>query len=207
MHSSLRVEQLRVNSNPEILSLTGSTLWGAELFPHGPHPANLTHMTTNAPRWLNKEESATWRAVWTLMTWLPARLETQMSTNSGMSLVEYQALSQISMAPRRTMRLSDLGAVTNMRLSHLSRVITRLENEGYVRRYPDPTDGRYTLATLTESGWERVQEAAPGHVEAVRRYLFDDLTEDEARALGRAAAKVAMALEPPGQVRTRGGRA
>lgn len=164
-------------------------------------------MTASEARWLSDEESDTWRAVWTLMTWLPARLATQMSANSDMALVEYQALSQISMAPERTMRLSELGAVANMNLSHLSRVVTRLEREGYVRRFTDPTDGRYTLATLTEAGWERVQAAAPGHVEAVRHYLFDGLTAEEARALGAAAAKVADALEPPGRVRTREGRA
>lgn len=49
-----------------------------------------------------------------------------------------------------------------MTLSHLSRVVSRLERAGWVRRIPDPTDGRCTLARLTDEGWRKVAAAVPG---------------------------------------------
>ncbi|GAB3816474.1 MarR family transcriptional regulator [Tessaracoccus terricola] len=153
---------------------------------------------TDPTRWLSPAEHQTWLAVWGLMTWLPARLDTQLRQDSDTSLAEYNALSQISMAPGRSMRLGELALVTNMTQSHLSRVMTRLENAGWVRREPDPTDGRVTLGILTEAGWARVREIAPGHVEAVRRAVFDNLTPEQAEALGVAAAHVVAAVSPAG---------
>lgn len=159
-------------------------------------------MTKTTPtRWLDREEDRTWRSVWKLMTWLPVRLDARLRADAGLSLAEYNALSQISEAPERTLRLSELAAGANMTLSHLSRVISRLEKAGWVTRSPDPRDGRYTLGRLTDAGWEKVAAIAPGHVEAVRNSLFDNLTEEQARALGEAAALVAEAVVPPGAER------
>jgi DNA-binding MarR family transcriptional regulator len=160
-------------------------------------------MTTgNEVRWLDPEESATWLAAWSMMVWLPVRLDAQLRQDAGLSHPEYHALSQMSTAPGRTVRLSELAAVSNMTLSHLSRVVSRLEKAGWVRRTPDPADGRCTLATLTAEGWDKVVDAAPGHVEAVRRYMFDTLTAEQARVLGDAAGRVVEAINPPGSART-----
>lgn len=152
--------------------------------------------TPHDTRWLSPEESSTWLSVWTATVWLPTRLDQQLRRDSGLSLVEYHSLSQIDMAPERTMRLSELAAVTNMTLSHLSRVVSRLEKGGLLRREPDPDDGRYTLAILTQAGHDRVVEAAPGHVEAVRTYVFDGLTEEQKTALGDAMGPLVEALVP-----------
>lgn len=147
-------------------------------------------------RWLCPEESSTWLSVWTMTVWLPTRLDAQMRKDSGLSLVEYHSLSQIDMAPDRTLRLSEMAAVTNMTLSHLSRVVSRLEDAGLLRREPDPDDGRYTLAILTDAGHDRVVAAAPGHVEAVRKYVFDGLSEEQKASLGDAVGSIVEALVP-----------
>jgi DNA-binding MarR family transcriptional regulator len=152
-------------------------------------------------RWLDPEEAQTWLAVWSMMVWLPVRLDAQLRRDFGLTHPEYHALSQISMAPDRTVRLSELATVTNMTLSHLSRVVSRLEKAGWVQRTPDPDDGRYTRASLTDAGWNAVQAAAPGHVEAVRRYVFDALTPEQSRALGVAASRIVEAVNPPGKPR------
>ncbi|GAA4284452.1 MarR family transcriptional regulator [Brevibacterium daeguense] len=161
----------------------------------------MTESTDEDVRWLNERETQTWLDVWSLMVWLPSRLDAQLRAEVGLSHAEYNALSQMSMAPDRTIRLSELAAVSNMTLSHLSRVITRLEKAGWVTRSPDPADGRYTLGSLTAAGWEKIVDAAPGHVETVRRYVFDTLTPQQAEALGEAAAKIVAALSPPGMMR------
>lgn len=153
--------------------------------------------TDDSVHWLSPTEAETWRALWTVMVWLPARLDHQLQQESTLSSAEYYALSQLSMAPERTARLSELALVANMTLSHLSRVVSRLEKEELLRRLPDPTDGRYTLATLTESGWNKVVDAAPGHVEAVRRYVFDNLTPEQVQNLGEATARIAEKLGRP----------
>lgn len=153
--------------------------------------------TPDAPHWLTDQEMDAWLALWSVMEWLPSRLEAQLREDSGLALNEYNALSQISMAPERTVRLSELARVANMTLSHLSRVITRLERSGWVHRTPDPDDGRYTLARLTEAGLAKVTHAAPGHVDAVRRHVFAPLSPAQSAALGEAMGRIAEELDPP----------
>lgn len=50
--------------------------------------------------------------------------------------------------------------------------MARLERETYVHRRPDPADGRYTLAALTDEGYEKIVNAAPGHFAEVRAWLW-----------------------------------
>ena len=80
--------------------------------------------------------------------------------------------------------MSELAEPTGGSLSRLSNVIKRLEQRGFVRREPDPGNGRYTNAILTEPGWEKVVAAAPGHVAAVRHLVLDPLGPAQIAALG-----------------------
>jgi hypothetical protein len=72
-------------------------------------------------------------------------------------------------------------------------------------RAPSAENGRFIEATLTEAGWTVVQQAAPGHVEAVRRYVFDALRPEQVaglRDIGRQIAEQAgpqQACQPGGQ--------
>ncbi len=62
-------------------------------------------------------------------------------------------------------------------------------------RRPDPADGRSTLATLTDDGWDVVSAAAPGHVAAVRRLVFDALTPEQTQLLAEIGDRVRRSVE------------
>jgi DNA-binding MarR family transcriptional regulator len=53
-----------------------------------------------------------------------------------------------------------LAALAGGSLPRLSQVVGRLEKRGWVQRSPDPANGRYTLAILTEEGWAKVAATA-----------------------------------------------
>ena len=59
------------------------------------------------------------------------------------------------------MRMSSLAEVTNASLSRLSHLVQRLEVRGLVRRRPDPADGRFTNAILTEKGFQTSPKRYP----------------------------------------------
>ena len=63
-----------------------------------------------------------------------------------------------------------------------------------MRREPSPGDRRGQLAVLTEKGYAALVDAAPGHVEGVRRHLLDPLTPEEFAELGRISEKVVAHL-------------
>jgi DNA-binding MarR family transcriptional regulator len=146
------------------------------------------------PRWLKSGELETWKTLQLTMALLTSALGDQLQRDSNLSFLEYYVLAGLSDQPEHTMRLSNLAVLANSELSRLSHLIRRLESRGLVRREPDPNDGRFTNAILTPDGYAELVKAAPGHVELVRKLVFDPLTDAEGRALQKAMAKLLPGL-------------
>ncbi len=149
------------------------------------------------PRWLNHDESKSWRPLSALLFVLPPHLEEAVQVH-GLTYYEYYVLVVLSTAPERTMPMSDLAMLANGSLSRTSHGARRLERRGLLRRHRCPEDGRVTLVTLTDEGHDLLVAAAPAHVESVRKAVFDVLDPDEAAELGRLAAKVINEINPTG---------
>ncbi len=130
-------------------------------------------------RWLEPAEMRAWLSYVAASTLLESALDRQLQRESGMPHAYYQILAMLSDAPGRTLRMSDLAALTQSSQSRLSHATNRLEANGWVRRSQCPDDRRGTLATLTGRGYEVLVEAAPGHVRTVRRFIFDRLTAEQ----------------------------
>ncbi len=110
-----------------------------------------------------------------------------------MSHFEFSVLTALSRQPGRRLQLKDLAVVANGSLSRLSHVITRLEEQGWVRRVSGAT-GRATHAELTEAGLRRLKQAGPIHFREVRRLVFDQLEPEDVRALRRVAGRINTGL-------------
>jgi DNA-binding MarR family transcriptional regulator len=146
-------------------------------------------------RWLTDEELESWLSVVRLMTWLPWSIDQQLQRDSNLAMVEYQVLAMLSNSPSWTMRMSSLAEVTNASLSRLSHVVKRLEIRGLVYREPDPTDGRFTNAILTDEGYQTIVDAAPAHVAHVRSLVIDVLSREQLRLMGRAAQRIMAQID------------
>ena len=146
------------------------------------------------PRWLDADQQQAWTSLVGILLRLPAALDAQLQRDAGISSFEYQVLSGLSTAAERTMRMSRLAAFTEGSLSRLSQVVARLEKRGWIRRIPDPADGRYTLAILTDTGWDTVVAAAPGHVAEVHRLIFEPLTKAQQRQLRDIGQRIMRAI-------------
>ncbi|MEU6057873.1 MarR family transcriptional regulator [Streptomyces sp. NPDC047097] len=140
--------------------------------------------------WLTPPEKEAWTGLISLVLLLPGKLEAPLQRESGLTLFEYLVLSHVSEAPDRRLRMSELAYLANGSLSRLSNVVKRFEARGWVERYPDPEDGRFTIAALTESGYRTVVAAAPTHVQTVRELVLEPLNAADQRALARIAAKL-----------------
>jgi DNA-binding MarR family transcriptional regulator len=140
------------------------------------------------------DDLATWSALATVLEWLPAALDAQLLRDSGVTHFEYGILYALANADDRTLRMSVLAGYANSSLSRLSRATTRLETRGWVARSPDPQDGRYTLATLSEAGQDKVDEATPGHVGTVNRLVLDALTKTQAKQLREISQRISRAI-------------
>lgn len=143
---------------------------------HGP-PAS------DEPRWLDAEEQRAWRAFMFASRLLFDTLDRELQRDAGMPHAYYEILVRLSEAPDRRLRMSDLAEASSFSRSRLSHAVSRLEALTWVRRDDCPSDRRGQLAVLTEGGFAALENAAPGHVAAVRAHLLDPLTAAQVRAL------------------------
>jgi len=145
--------------------------------------------------WLSAEQLHEWQSLVTLLMTLPAAMDGQLRRDAGVNLFEYHVLAALSDAPDRTLVLSDLAGLAQGSLSRLSHAITRLERAGWVVRR-SCTDGgnRRTEALLTDAGWAKLEDIAPGHVGQARRLVIDALAPEQLTALGDAARTITEAI-------------
>ena len=149
-------------------------------------------------RWLTQEEIAAWVRLAAVLELLPNTLDSQLRRDAELTNFEYYVLAMLSEAPKRTLRMTALAAQTNATLPRLSHVVRRLEDRGLVERFPCPEDGRATNARLTETGWRKIQQTAPGHVENVRRHVIDALTPEQLAQLTSITDAILERLDPAG---------
>lgn len=141
--------------------------------------------------WLTSEQLRHWRALVALLMTLPPALDAQLKRDAGVNVFEYHVLAGLSDAPDHTLGLSDLAVLAQGSLSRLSHAVTRLERAGWVeRRSCADRGGRRTEARLTDAGFARLEEIAPGHVREVRRLVVDLLTPEQLAALGDTARAI-----------------
>lgn len=98
------------------------------------------------------------------------------------------------------MHTSDLARMTNATLPRLSRVLTGLERKGLVQRRTLPEDRRAKDVVLTEAGWSKVVDVAPGHVDEVRGLVFDRLTPEQVQQLAGISDRLLDRLDPGREV-------
>jgi DNA-binding MarR family transcriptional regulator len=157
-------------------------------------------VTQSDVRWLSPDELQAWLVYVATTNLLDGALDRQLQRESGMPMAYYLILAMLSDVPSRTLRMSDLADVTQSSQSRLSHAVSKLEHNGWIRRIPCPNDRRSTLAQLTDAGYHALVAAAPGHVQAVRRHVFDRLTPEQVDQLREIFSVVLAGLtaEAPG---------
>ena len=149
-------------------------------------------MTT---RWLNPDEMRAWRAYVSALTLLEDALDRQLQQDAGMPHLYYSILANLSDAPEHRMRMTDLAESTKITRSRLTYAVTRLEKDGLLRREQCRWDKRGSIAALTDEGLATLERVAPGHVEAVRSAVFDQLTPEQVGQLEEISRRIAGGLE------------
>jgi DNA-binding MarR family transcriptional regulator len=147
-------------------------------------PRMMPGLNALTPRWLSEPEQRAWRAFAMATQLLFDQLDRELQRDAGISHAYYAILVALSDHPERTIRMTDLARLLRYSKTRLSEAIARLETRGWVSRQPCPSDRRSTYAILTDAGFAALEAAAPGHVEGVRRHVFDRLTPEQVGQLG-----------------------
>jgi DNA-binding MarR family transcriptional regulator len=142
-------------------------------------------------RWLTRQEQEVWRSFLCACQTLFSAIEAQLQRDAGLPHPYYEILVRLSEAPGHALRMSQLAEASASSKSRISHAVARLEERGWVSRLDCPTDRRGQIAQLTDEGYAALAAAAPGHVEQVRKSLFDVLTVEQVRQLGVIAQAMA----------------
>ena len=151
-----------------------------------------------ADRWLTADEQRAWRAYLRAGSLLTARLNRLLQADCGLSLPEYEVLVQLSEAPRGKLRPFQLGLALDWEQSRLSHMLSRMGRRGFVVRQDCVGDRRGSEVALTAAGRAAIESAAPGHVAAVRRLVFDQMDSEQAVAFGQVFEAILAGLENSG---------
>jgi DNA-binding MarR family transcriptional regulator len=147
---------------------------------------------------LNTDEERVWRNLMRLVFLLPRALGEDLQRTCGLSSTQYSVLMHLSESPDSQLRMSDLAGRVSLSPSRITRVVDQMSSAGLVeRRRPETSDGRSTMAVLTEQGMSTLRQAWPHHLESVRTLAFDHLSAAETRTLGRILERLADHVDAP----------
>ncbi|MEY9847950.1 MarR family winged helix-turn-helix transcriptional regulator [Streptacidiphilus sp. MAP5-3] len=165
-----------------------------------PPPASATATPVPAPtpaepRWLSPDEQRLWRTFLQMQKELEAQLSRQMQSDSELSMADFSVLVQLTDAPAGQARVLELARDLRWEKSRLSHHLTRMVKRGLIERAECESDGRGSFVVITESGRHAIEDAAPRHVETVRKLFFDPLSEGQLIQLGEVATRILAAMQ------------
>jgi len=151
------------------------------------------------PHWLNERELTAWKDFLTVSTILNRQVDQRLKTQAGVTQPQYEVLVHLSEAPGGELRMADLAAAAMTSRSRLTYQVDQLEKARLIRRSSCPTDERGIVATLTDKGWTKLRQTAPGHAVFVRERFIDALPPTTFTALAKGLRALAETLDddPP----------
>jgi DNA-binding MarR family transcriptional regulator len=145
-------------------------------------------------RWLNEREQSAWRAYLAMNARLAAALHRRLQADPRLSLAEFAVLVSLTDRPDARARAFELAEDLQWERSRLSHQLTRMRRRGTIVREECPQDARGSVIVLTSAGRQAIEAAAPGHVQAVRELVFDQLDADQVDSLRDIAERVLAGL-------------
>ena len=153
----------------------------------------MARNASSTPRWLNPTEMKAWRGYIIASRRLLEALDLDLDAHE-LSMADYEILAQLSDAPNRSMRMSELADVAMLSRSRLSHRMKVMEKAGWVKREACEDDKRGYYAVMTPKGWKAIVAAAPDHVESVRSRFVDHLNKADQVAIAEIFERVTKSL-------------
>ena len=146
-----------------------------------------------SPKWLIPREMKAWRSYIIASRRLLEALDADLDGHD-LSMADYEVLAQLSDAPDRRMRMSELAEIAMLSKSRLSHRMKVMEKAGWVRREVCTEDKRGSFAVMTEKGWRAIVKAAPDHVASVRNRFVDNLNVKDQEELAKIFDRLSTKL-------------
>jgi DNA-binding MarR family transcriptional regulator len=144
---------------------------------------------------LSATEEALWRALMRIVKVIPRHLDSDLIRGAGLTASEYTTIMNLSEAPNRELRMTELANATDLSASRTTRLVDDLQSRGLVTKTASSSDARGNVARLTPRGMAKLRSAWPVHLASVRRRFFDVIDAAAVEGVANALAEVAAHLE------------
>jgi DNA-binding MarR family transcriptional regulator len=138
---------------------------------------------------------AAWRALLFAENALVRIFDDELLRECGTPLQVYDVLIRIWLAPRHTLRMSELAESAVLSRSWITRRVDRLERSGLVERFSAGDDGRGVCVRLTPEGERTFARLEASHAGSIERHFSAHITEEEALVIARVLDRVAAAAQ------------
>jgi DNA-binding MarR family transcriptional regulator len=138
---------------------------------------------------LSEDELLAWRGLLELEARVLSALDAELRDKRGMSIGEFDALYQLWLQPGARCRMKDLANSLLVSRGGATKLISRLEAKGLVRRVSQP-GLQAVQAELTVAGEAALADAMDTHFDGVRRMVVSRLEPAELRTLKRISERL-----------------
>ena len=157
------------------------------------------HMQPSSDGRLLADVSTTWARVAAFASAVDANLDRWLADTYRVGLTEFRALTFVSHASDKELRVNDLAQRVGLNQSSATRLVSRLEAKGYVRRDLCEDDGRGVYAVITEQGEALVRDARSPYEDRITELLTATsahFPNTDTAQLGRALREIGALLTP-----------
>ena len=142
------------------------------------------------PKNLPPARIAAWRGLLTVHANVIAVIEANLAAAGLPPLAWYDVLFALHEQPGKSLRMSELASEVLLSRSGLTRLVDRLEPEGYLQRQACATDKRGLEVILTASGTEVLRRMWPVYRQGIADSFSKHLTDAEVGVLTMAFDKI-----------------
>ena len=147
---------------------------------------------------LTEDQLAAWKQLQWATALITGRFRRDLA-GLGLSLEQFDVLIHLAGAPSGTLPLHELTAsmvvVDALSRSGITRLLDRMERDGFITRTVSSTDRRRFDVSLTPSGQQRFAQAWPGHASGIGRYFVEPLASRDISELARILDRLIQANE------------
>jgi DNA-binding MarR family transcriptional regulator len=147
------------------------------------------------PKPLDATEEQAWRALARFFVVVPRLLDEDLQRSAHMSLSAYSILMQLSEAPGRTLRITELANRAYLSGSRTTRLVDELIADGLLTKERNASDARGFDVALTEAGLAALRQAYSGHLRSVRSRVMDHIDPSALSCFAKAVTAIAATLD------------
>ncbi len=143
---------------------------------------------------LSEQHLGVWRAFIKAHAAVIDRIDHDLAAAERLPLSSYDVLIELYEAPEYRLRMHELAERVVLSRSGLTRLVDRLEAEGYLARDRSGTDRRGAYAVITDKGISSLRRAWPVYARGISEYFGKWLTDEEAGLMETALERIYQAL-------------